>query len=172
MVRLKSIRDCLTPRGQTQLSYHDLMLAMFDIVEGQATPLTTAADTTSMLHNNGKQNLIFFILPASLATSCPSKLFFCPVSTLMMINSRHLHWSFLTQCILTLWFRIFLVEKNCSTLSKLLQDCIKVVYTNLYITCCIDTCMHAIYYVHVCNYILFILCISHCTRRANISAHE
>ena len=95
MVRLKSIRDCLTPRGQTQLSYHDLMLAMFDIVEGQATPLTTAAD------------LIFFILPASLATSCPSKLCFCPVSTLMMINSRHLHWSFLTQCILTLWFRIF-----------------------------------------------------------------
>ena len=50
MVRLKSIRDCLTPRGQTQLSYHDLMLAMFDIVEGQATPLTTAADLSSYLH--------------------------------------------------------------------------------------------------------------------------
>ena len=32
MVRLKSIRERLTPRGQTQLSYHDLMLAMFDVV--------------------------------------------------------------------------------------------------------------------------------------------
>ena len=61
MVRLKSNRERLTPRGQTQLSYHDLMLAMFDVVEGQATPPTTAADTTSMLRSNGKRNFIFLL---------------------------------------------------------------------------------------------------------------
>ena len=61
MVRLKSIRERLTPRGQTQLSYHDLMLAMFDVVEWQATPPTTAADTTSMLRSNGKRNFIFLL---------------------------------------------------------------------------------------------------------------
>ena len=60
IVRLKSIRERLTPRGQTQLSYHDLMLAMFDLVVGQATPPTTTADTTSMIRSNanGKQNII------------------------------------------------------------------------------------------------------------------
>ena len=58
MVRLKSIRERLTPRGQTQFSY---MLAMFDVVEGQATPPTTAADTTSMLRSNGKRNFIFLL---------------------------------------------------------------------------------------------------------------
>ena len=65
MVRLKSIRERLTPRGQTQLSYHDLMLAMFDLVVGQATPPTTAAaDTTSMIRSNanGKQNFILIFL--------------------------------------------------------------------------------------------------------------
>ena len=62
MVRLKSIRERLTPRGQTQLSYHDLML----VVEGQATPPTTAADTTSMLRSNGKRK--FSYLHASFAT--------------------------------------------------------------------------------------------------------
>ena len=61
MVRLKSIRERLTLRGQTQLSYHELMLAMFDVVEGQATPPTTAADTTSMLRSNGKRNFIFLL---------------------------------------------------------------------------------------------------------------
>ena len=45
MVRLKSRPTA--SGGQTQLSYHDLMLAMFDLVVGQATPPTTAADTTS-----------------------------------------------------------------------------------------------------------------------------
>ena len=56
MVRLKSI-ERLTPRGQTQLSYHDLMLAMFDLVVGQATPPMTAADTTVRSNANGKQIL-------------------------------------------------------------------------------------------------------------------
>ena len=98
MVRLKRIRECLTPRGQTQLSYHDLMLAMFDLVVGQATPPTIAADTTSMIRSNanGKQNVILIFLPACIigyhACSCSSKLFFCSGSTFMTINSRHLHW--------------------------------------------------------------------------------
>ena len=80
MVRLKSIRERLTPRGKTQLSYHDLMLAMFDLVVGQATPPTTAAaDTTSMIRSNanGKQNFILIFLPACIigyhACSCSSK---------------------------------------------------------------------------------------------------
>ena len=70
MVWLKSIHERLTTRGQTQLSYHDLMLATFDLVVGHATPPTTAADTTSMIHSNanGKQIFILIFLHASLAT--------------------------------------------------------------------------------------------------------
>ena len=69
MVRLESIRERLTPRGQTQLSYHDLILAMFDVVEGQATPPMTAADTTSMLRSNCKRILSSFsYLRASFST--------------------------------------------------------------------------------------------------------
>ena len=47
IVRLKGFLECLAPRGQTQLSYHDLMLRMFDIMERQATQPITAADTTN-----------------------------------------------------------------------------------------------------------------------------
>ena len=76
MVRLKSIRERLIPRGQTQLSYHDLMLAMCDV-----------ADTTSMLRSNGKRHFIFIFLLA-----CIIGYHAVAVSTLMINNSRHLRW--------------------------------------------------------------------------------
>ena len=76
MLWLKSIRERLTPPGETLLSYHDLMLSMFDVVERQATQVTTAAGTTSMLRSNGKCWLYFyFSLADSIVCSRPLVLF-------------------------------------------------------------------------------------------------
>ena len=54
ILRVKRVRERLTPPGESMLSYHDLMLSMLDAVERQATPVTAAAEATSMLRHNGK----------------------------------------------------------------------------------------------------------------------
>ena len=54
ILRLRCIRERLTLPGEKLLSYHDLMLSIFDAVEREATRMATAAETTTMLRRNGK----------------------------------------------------------------------------------------------------------------------
>ena len=69
-LRLKTICEQLMPPRETLLSYHALMLGMFDDVERQASKAKTAAGTTSTLRSNGKCWLYFyFSLPACIFCS-------------------------------------------------------------------------------------------------------